>query len=52
MPIPGDYDGDGKTDMAIYRPSEGAWYVLKSSDTNYTHTVWGLATDIPLPIAP
>jgi hypothetical protein len=26
-----DYDGDGKTDLFIYRPSDGNWYVLKSS---------------------
>jgi hypothetical protein len=27
---PFDYDGDGKADISIYRPSVGEWYLLKS----------------------
>ena len=26
VPVPGDYDGDGRTDAAIFRPSTGLWY--------------------------
>jgi hypothetical protein len=34
-PMPGDFDGDGKTDVAVYQSTTGNWYVLLSS-TSYT----------------
>ena len=27
LPVPADYDGDGKTDLAVVRQLSGDWYV-------------------------
>jgi hypothetical protein len=45
-----DFDGDRKTDIAIYRPATGVWWILKSSG-NFTTAAsyqWGESTDIPV----
>jgi Fungalysin metallopeptidase (M36)/FG-GAP-like repeat/Fungalysin/Thermolysin Propeptide Motif len=43
-----DFDGDGKTDVSVFRPSEGIWY-LNRSTAGFGTAVWGLATDILVP---
>jgi hypothetical protein len=44
---PADFDGDRKTDVGVYRPSDGGWYLLPSSGGSLSKS-WGVALDIPV----
>ena len=52
VPLTGDFDGDLKADLALYRPSTGQWFV-QASGSNYASTLlatFGAAnTDVPMP---
>jgi uncharacterized delta-60 repeat protein len=48
-PVVGDYDGDGKLDAAVFRPSIAYWFVLRSSDNVFEQRQFGISTDIPTP---
>ncbi|HKP67681.1 MAG TPA: Calx-beta domain-containing protein, partial [Pyrinomonadaceae bacterium] len=44
-----DFDGDGKTDVGIYRPSNGQWWINRSSTGMTTAGTFGASTDVITP---
>ena len=48
-PVQGDYTGDGKSDVAFFRPSSGEWFVLRSENQSYYSFPFGISTDVPAP---
>src|SRR5205823_5002032 len=41
---PADFDGDGRTDFAVFRPANRIWY-LQRSQQGFSAYQWGLGTD-------
>jgi hypothetical protein len=50
VPVPGDYNGDGKTDAVIFRPQTGLWYGPQTGAAVIVIQMnLGQAGDIPIP---
>lgn len=52
VPMLGDLDGDGRSDLIVWRPAVGTWFWLRSS-SGYTYStqqqkIWGASGDIPM----
>ena len=43
-----DYDGDGRTDLSVFRGSEGNWYLNRSTD-GFSVVKWGVNNDVIVP---
>jgi hypothetical protein len=48
IPVSGDYDGDGKADMTVFRPSTALWYILDSVTGSSRSLQWGAGEDLPI----
>jgi hypothetical protein len=48
VPVSGDYDHDGRTDIAVWRPSDGIFYVWQSSTASLLALQFGQLGDSPL----
>ncbi len=48
-PIPGDFDGDGKTDFSIFRPGTpyATWYIIHSSTGGQVSFQYAVSSDLP-----
>ncbi len=50
VPAPADFDGDGKADIAVFRPETGVWYI-QGSTAGFYGVQFGAAEDKPTPNA-
>jgi hypothetical protein len=44
-----DFDGDRRTDAAVFRPANNTWLAQRSSNNTLFAQPWGLATDLLIP---
>lgn len=46
---PSNFDGDGMSDLAVFRPSSGNWYIMNSSNSAFSAVAFGQSGDKPVP---
>ena len=44
-----DFDGDGRSDISVFRPSDGTWHVIESETNTYRARSFGLNGDKIVP---
>ena len=50
--MPGDYNGDGRTDAAVFRATVDSnqpdFYIVYSGSSTYSGVSWGIPGDVPV----
>lgn len=49
IPVPGDYDGDGRAEPVVYLPASGQWLVSVGGDAIGSLGQWGWSRALPVP---
>ena len=49
VPVPQDYDADGKADPAVFRPATAEWTILQSVNNQRRTFRLGARNDVPVP---
>ena len=49
VPVRGDFDGDGRDDLAFFSPADGRWSIVDSITEVQRFVGWGAPGDIPVP---
>ncbi len=44
-----DFDGDSRSDISVFRPSDGTWHILQSGTNTYSVQAFGLNGDTIVP---
>ena len=49
--LEGDFNGDGRTDIACYTGQGGLWHVALSTGTNWNATYWDYGPQVKVPVS-
>jgi hypothetical protein len=47
--VPGDYDGDGRDEAAVFRPADGTWHIRRLADGTTGVRRFGTPGSVPIP---
>jgi hypothetical protein len=47
--VPADFDGDGRSDISVFRPSSGTWYIMQSGTNTFKAQQFGASSDKIVP---